>query len=149
MDAQLLLFILRLISAALLLGIVAVIFIALWRDYQHSVTAANVQRRIYGQLVELHTEASESAVDETGVIHPLLPLTSIGRAPSNTIPIEDDFASSEHALLALRQGQWWLEDRDSRNGTSINGLVISKPVVVTDGDVIGVGGRRFRIDLDR
>jgi pSer/pThr/pTyr-binding forkhead associated (FHA) protein len=148
-DVQLVLFILRIAAALLLLGVIALIFFALWRDFRLVVVQTSAQRRIYGQLVELHSEEGEETDTETEIIHPLLPLTSIGRAPTNTIPIHDDFASAEHALIALRDGQWWLEDRRSRNGTLINGMPIINPIVITSGDVIGVGHHRFRVDIER
>jgi pSer/pThr/pTyr-binding forkhead associated (FHA) protein len=85
----------------------------------------------------------------TGETYPLLPLTSLGRSPTNTIRINDTFASGDHALLAMRSGQWWLEDRRSRNGTMLNDLRVTQPVVVTDGDVIGIGNIKFRVELER
>jgi pSer/pThr/pTyr-binding forkhead associated (FHA) protein len=149
-DVQLVLFLLRIAAALLLLSVVAVIFFALWRDFRLVVVQTSAQRRIYGQLVELHVEEGEETEGaQTEIIHPLLPLTSIGRAPTNTIPIHDDFASAEHALIALRDGQWWLEDRHSRNGTLINGMPIINPIVITSGDIIGVGNHRFRVDIER
>ncbi len=84
----------------------------------------------------------------TGTVYPLTALTSIGRSPTNSIPIDDNFASSEHALVALRNGQWWLEDRSSRNGTLLNGMQVTQPVIVTDGDIITIGKIALRIDLD-
>ncbi len=146
MTVEIILFVLRLVSGAILLGIMGVLFLALWRDYQSAIVQTQAQRRIYGRLVEV-TENDENYAD-TEVYYPLLPLTSIGRAPTNTIPLNDDFASGEHALVALRNGQWWLEDRQSRNGTLINGLPIHDPIVITDGDIIGVGHRRFRVELE-
>ncbi|MBK8025667.1 MAG: FHA domain-containing protein [Chloroflexi bacterium] len=145
-DIDLILFFLRLISGAILLGILAVAFVTLWRDYRSAVEKTSVQRRVYGQMIEV--EEIEDGYQDTNVSYPLLPLTSIGRGLTNSIPISDDFASSEHALLALRDGQWWLEDRNSRNGTTINGLPIVDPIIVTDGDIVGVGSRRFRIHLE-
>jgi len=145
-TVEIILFVLRLVSGAILLGIMGVLFLALWRDYQSAIVQTQAQRRIYGRLVEV-TENDENYAD-TEVYYPLLPLTSIGRAPTNTIPLNDDFASGEHALVALRNGQWWLEDRQSRNGTLINGLPIHDPIVITDGDIIGVGHRRFRVELE-
>lgn len=148
MDAELILFILRLVSGALLLGILAVLFVTLWRDYHRAMVETTAQRRIYGRLVVVHENDDDESYSDTEISFPLLPLTSIGRAPTNTIPVDDDFASGEHALLALRNGQWWLEDRQSRNGTTINGLPIRDPIIITDGDVVGVGSQRFRIHLE-
>ena len=84
----------------------------------------------------------------TGETYPLLPLTSLGRSPTNTVPINDSFASSEHALVAFRNGQWWLEDRRSRNGTLLNDMPVTQPVVITDGDIIGIGKIKFRLELE-
>lgn len=148
MDAEIILFILRLVSGALLLGILAVLFVTLWRDFHRAIVETTAQRRIYGKLVVVHENDDDESYSDTEVSFPLLPLTSIGRAPTNTVPVHDDFASGEHALLALRNGQWWLEDRQSRNGTTINGLPIRDPIIITDGDVVGVGSQRFRIHLE-
>jgi FHA domain. len=48
----------------------------------------------------------------------------------------------------MRNGQWWLEDRKSRNGTTLNGMPVTQSVIVTDGDIIGIGKMRFRLDLE-
>jgi pSer/pThr/pTyr-binding forkhead associated (FHA) protein len=61
--------------------------------------------------------------------------------------VNDTFASSEHALVAMRDGQWWLEDRQSRNGTTINEIPINQAVVIADGDIIGIGTVRYRVNL--
>lgn len=146
MTTDVILFLLRLIAGGLLLGILAVLFIVMYRDYRGAVTQVEANRRVYGRLVMV--EETPDGYIPNGKLYPLLPLTSLGRSPTNTIHIPDDFASSEHALVALRGGQWWLEDRHSRNGTTINGLALTQPVVITDGDVIGIGTRRFRLELE-
>ncbi len=140
------LFSLRVIAGGLLLGVLAVLFAVMWRDYRGAVAQVEASRRAYGRLAVVE-ETAEGYLP-MGKLYPLLPLTSIGRSPTNTIHIPDDFASSEHALIALRGGQWWLEDRQSRNGTTINGLGLTQPVIITDGDVIGIGKRLFRLELE-
>jgi pSer/pThr/pTyr-binding forkhead associated (FHA) protein len=84
----------------------------------------------------------------TGEVYPLRPLTSIGRSPTNSIVISDNFASSEHALISLKEGRWWLEDRNSRNGTVLNGEAISSPIIVTDGDIISIGNTHLKLTFD-
>ncbi len=55
---------------------------------------------------------------ETGRATPLLPgRTRIGRDPHNDIMIPDDTISSEHAVIELAGGRYWLEDLRSTNGT--------------------------------
>ncbi len=146
MSLETTLLLLRLISALLLVGFLAAIFILLWREFHRSTCAQPLLRRSYGRLIVLHQ--IDGRYLTTGESYPLQPLTSLGRSPTNTIRIEDTFASGEHALLALRHNQWWLEDRQSRNGTLLNDVPITQPVVITAGDIIGIGSLRFRLELE-
>ncbi|MEA3341299.1 MAG: FHA domain-containing protein, partial [Chloroflexota bacterium] len=58
------------------------------------------------------------------------------------------YASTQHTLLTWREGQWWLEDQGSRNGTRLNSARISSPTVVSTGDVIGVGHTELKLELE-
>jgi hypothetical protein len=140
------LFILRLISAVVLLGILGALFVVIWRDYYASALQAQHSRRTYGTLVGL-VQADKQFLS-TGTKYPLLPITSLGRAPTNTVLINDTFASSEHAIIALKNGQWWLEDRNSTNGTLLNGEAVTMPIIVTDGDIVGIGKFFFKLSLE-
>jgi hypothetical protein len=145
-ELAVILFVLRVISALLLIGLLIALLALLWRDYRRALSVVGETRRAHGLLVALHEVDGGYAM--SGDVHPLLPLTSLGRAPTNTVQVNTSFASGEHALIARRGGQWWLEDRGSRNGTMLNGALISRPVVVTNGDIIGIGTHLFRIDLE-
>lgn len=147
MTIETTLFLLRVLSGGLLFLLLIVLLVVLWRDYRSAALQVESNRRAYGRLTAMQVlDGTEMLTGET---YPLLPLTSIGRATSNTIPIEDAFASQQHALLALRNGSWWLEDRHSRNGTMLNGIAITQPIIVTEGDVIGIGNIRFRVELEK
>lgn len=146
MNLALALFLLRVLSAALLLTLLIALFLIIWREYRSTIIQVSASRRAHGLLVALQ-EVDGSYV-MTGDVYPLLPLTSLGRAPTNTIQVDTTFASSEHALIARRNGQWWLEDRRSRNGTTLNGALINRPVVITNGDIVGIGTIHFRVDLE-
>jgi hypothetical protein len=147
MDTELLLFLLRLVSGALLLAFLALVIVILWRDYHGAEQEASANRRSYGLL--LVVRQFEGAYLLTSETYPLFPLTTLGRAPTNTITIQDTFASNEHALIALRNSQWWLEDRKSRNGTLLNGMAVIQPIIVTDGDVISIGNMSFKLQIER
>jgi pSer/pThr/pTyr-binding forkhead associated (FHA) protein len=141
---DILLLALRILLAILLYAFLAAVLLMLWRDLREA-TADREPTRRDGHLIVLET------VDETlaaGKTFPLQSVTSIGRSPSNTIPVPDTYASAQHALLTWREGQWWLEDRDSRNGTLLNGTRISSPTVISAGDVIGIGGAQLKLELE-
>ena len=145
-TTDLILLLLRFVSGLLLIGVLLTLFLIIWREYRSMSVQIEARRRSYGQLVVLREIDGRLMV--TGENYPLLPLTSMGRAPTNTIPINDNFASSEHALVAMRNGQWWVEDRKSRNGTLLNDLPVTEPMVVMHGDIIGIGNVKFRLELE-
>lgn len=144
MTMDILLLVLRLLLAALLYAFLATVLVTVWRDLRQATASRETGRRS-GQLVVLQTKDETL---ETGTSFPLRLITSIGRAPGNTITISDTYASSQHALLAWREGQWWLEDQGSRNGTLLNDTPITGPTVVSAGDVIGIGRTQLKLELD-
>lgn len=143
MSNEVILLILRVISGLLLLSFLAAIFRVLQRD---QVAGIDVNRQSYGYLVVL--QEIDGHYHLTGDKYALKPITSLGRSPTNTVPISDSFASSEHALVTLRQGHWWLEDRNSRNGTMLNNVPVKQPVIIAQGDIIGIGQIRLRLEID-
>jgi hypothetical protein len=140
---DILLLVLRILLAVLLYAFLAAVLVMLWRDLRQATTGRETSRQA-GRLVVLRS-ADDALAD--GIAFPLQPVTSIGRSPTNTIPIPDTYASAQHTLLTFREGQWWLEDRGSRNGTLLNGTRISDPTVVSAGDVIGVGRTQLKLEL--
>jgi len=139
------LFALRVISGLVLLAFVGVLTGLLWRDYRAVARELELRQRRRGRLVVTRAEGLPLKL---GSSYALLPLTSVGRGLTNTISLNDTFASAEHALFTLRGGQWWLEDRGSSNGTMLNGYRLEEPTVISAGDVVGVGRVDLRVELD-
>lgn len=63
----------------------------------------------------------------------------IGRGSDCQIRLDDDYSSTRHARLFLSEGQWWVEDLGSTNGTYLNRRKVSAPMVVSQGDQIQIG----------
>ena len=72
------------------------------------------------------------------------PLT-IGRSSESGLVIRDDYTSSHHARLVLWGDQWMLQDLDSTNGTSHDGVRVASPVQVKVGAPIKVGATTFEL----
>ena len=74
---------------------------------QPAQTEAPPPKARYGKLVVVEPGNSRLA---PGTVYTLQAVTSLGRKPSNSIVLEDDFISSEHSLISWRDGRPWVED---------------------------------------
>lgn len=70
---------------------------------------------------------------------------TIGRADDSAFVLNDDYASSHHARLISRDGDWYLEDLDSRNGTFLNGQRVEQPEKLQPGMEIRIGRTTLRL----
>jgi len=71
--------------------------------------------------------------------------TVIGRDPDCEIVLDDDRVSRRHARLAFAGGAWRLDDLDSKNGTSLQGLPMRQAALGRDG-WISFGGLLARFE---
>ncbi len=70
--------------------------------------------------------------------------TTIGRSKKNDICIPDPFLSSSHARIFFADGDFYLEDMGSTNGTLYNGKYIGNYTVpLQNGDKVGFGNVTF------
>ncbi|KLL10772.1 MULTISPECIES: FHA domain-containing protein [Protofrankia] len=75
-----------------------------------------------------------------GTILPLGPTpVTIGRAQDSTLVLEDDFASARHARLVPHDGQWFVEDLGSTNGTYLDRTKVTSPMPVPLGAPVRIG----------
>jgi predicted component of type VI protein secretion system len=69
----------------------------------------------------------------SGVTHELVDeAITIGRAPDNTIVVNDPSISTHHAQLLLEGDTYRLKDLDSTNGTRVNGKPVTETVLRFD-----------------
>jgi pSer/pThr/pTyr-binding forkhead associated (FHA) protein len=64
---------------------------------------------------------------------------SIGRANDSTLVLDDDYASSRHARLYADNGQWYVEDLGSTNGTYLDRAKLTGATPVPLGVPIRIG----------
>jgi FHA domain len=65
---------------------------------------------------------------------------TMGRSPGCAVALEDDtFTSSVHARVYRRNGELWLEDLGSTNGTWLNDERVRTPSRLQRGDRVKVG----------
>lgn len=141
---EIVLLIIRILLIVLLYSFLGLIVILLWRDVRSAERreAASTTPALAARLVVLE------GIDglDSGTAYTLKAYTSLGRADSNTIELPDTYCSAEHALVVWRNKRWWLEDRDSRNGTLLNGQAVETPTVIGSGDEIRFGRINLRFE---
>jgi pSer/pThr/pTyr-binding forkhead associated (FHA) protein len=75
-----------------------------------------------------------------GTTIPLGPTpVTIGRAADSTLVLEDDFASARHARLVPHDGQWFVEDLGSTNGTYLERTKVTSPMPIPLGAPVRIG----------
>ncbi len=116
---------------------------SLYRDLRTAEASQAAARVGLGRLRVVESPEGEPPM---GQPISLGPINSIGRNVNNTIFVEDDFASANHAILTFRGRSWFIEDRGSTNGTFVNGHRIDRPVALSYGDEIAIGRVRMRLE---
>lgn len=126
------LLILRIALAASLYAFLGLAFYQLWRDLKEQTSlAASRQPPVLGLLRQAAGEMTPSRFN--------LPEVIIGRDPACDCTLEDSTVSAQHTRLSFRQGQWWVEDLRSTNGTYLNEEPVTTPMVITSGDQLRCG----------
>jgi pSer/pThr/pTyr-binding forkhead associated (FHA) protein len=142
--------ILRILLLILQLSFLALLYLILFgfarsllRDLRSAERAQMASQAGIGRLAVLESPDDEPPV---GRAISLGPINSLGRNVNNTIYVEDDFVSANHAMLTFRGRSWFIEDQGSTNGTYVNGHRIDRAVALSFGDELTVGRVRMRLE---
>ncbi len=72
----------------------------------------------------------------------------MGRASSSEIVVEDDLVSKQHAAIYYKNGDFIIDDLNSKNGTFVNGQLIER-AKLEDGDRIKLGKTEYLFKMLR
>jgi len=72
----------------------------------------------------------------------------LGRDPSSDLIVDDELVSKQHAAIYFKNGEFILDDLNSKNGTYLNEELVER-AKLKDGDVIKVGNREYLFRLLR
>jgi hypothetical protein len=145
MPLDVVLLVIRIAIALILYAFLGIVLISVLRDIRAMGRHLDERQAAPGRLVVIEYE---DMATEAGQVYPLKRLTTLGRGPTNTIVLQDSFASVSHAQIAYRSGQWWIEDQQSHNGTLLNDMPITEAVVLSSGDIIGIGQTKLQVEID-
>jgi pSer/pThr/pTyr-binding forkhead associated (FHA) protein len=64
---------------------------------------------------------------------------TVGRAAGCQITMDDTYVSQLHARVFRRDGQFYVEDLGSTNGTYLNRKKVTAPIAIRRGDRLQIG----------
>jgi pSer/pThr/pTyr-binding forkhead associated (FHA) protein len=146
---------------ALKYGLLALLFLFIWRATRWVVRGLNVDR-----APSLPSTGRRAAAGSTGGPIPTTLLVhsgdgakpkpvrleaglTVGRAPECELRLDDTYASSQHARIFGKNGSWYVEDLGSTNGTFVNGSQVDGLSPLAFGDEIQVGQVKLRLERAR
>ena len=132
MSGQLVLVLRVLLALALYLFLCLTLWL-IWQDLRRAGFEA-MRPKIPPLRLQVHTVGAD----------PLFraytqPEVTLGRDPICELWLEDEAISARHAKFSYHHGQWWIEDLNSTNGTSLNRSRLTTATVLTNGDEIRCG----------
>jgi hypothetical protein len=77
--------------------------------------------------------------DQVGRRYPLGDEITVGRAAGCQVTVDDTYVSQLHARVFTRDGQLFVEDLGSTNGTYLNRVKVAGPMGMQKGDRLQVG----------
>jgi pSer/pThr/pTyr-binding forkhead associated (FHA) protein len=138
--------ILRILFIVLIYLFLMQVIIAITRDLRKTEASgegiASNGPPVLGHLIVVDSGPSNLL---PGTRFDLEPQTTIGRGPTNTIRITDNFISSEHTRLWFRNGIWYVQDAGSVNGTYVNNQPAREALPAKLGDLVRVGYIQFKL----
>lgn len=117
-------------------------FASLWREMRAEEAVA---ARPAG-LAYLVVQRTHRGGPRSGDRLPLRAVTSLGRDAGNDVVLNDEAASAKHAVVSFSDGEWWIEDAGSTNGTVVNGTKIWQRERLHYGDEVQVGRIGLRLE---
>lgn len=130
-------------------AVVAVLYLFLWqvvaviwRDLRRSTASEADVAHPMGRLVVVSGGATSY---RPGHAFPILGTATIGRGAGNAVILGDGFVSTNHAVIAFRDGAWWVTDLDARNGTWVNAEKVEGETRIQPGDILTIGQVKLKL----
>ncbi len=130
---------LRILAALALYAFLAGALFLLWQTLRQQTEALHRQQMVKLSLAIMLEDNEQKTIEFNS------PEILVGRDPECDLILADGTVSARHARISHRQGQWWVEDWNSTNGTRLNEEVLVVPAVITGGDVIACGQARIMV----
>lgn len=156
MSLEWALLVLRLLTIIVLYAFLVIVVVIIWRELRASIPTTpsgadqptHTSSKAPAGRLRLVSAGEIEIPGQAGEMFALVPCSTLGRASDNHVVLSDACVSLYHARIELRDGMWWLFDLGSRNGTRLNGVSLSRPMPLVNGDLISIGQVQLRFEVD-
>ncbi|TME62207.1 MAG: FHA domain-containing protein [Chloroflexi bacterium] len=134
---------------AVRIGFLVLLYLFLIRAFAALQAALSSEEAVAARpsgIAHLVVQRSVRGAPRVGDRLPLRAVNAIGRDAGNDVVLNDEAASAKHALLEFAEGEWWIEDSGSTNGTLVNGEVVRSRERVQYGDEVAIGRVALRLE---
>lgn len=138
-------YIFTLIIYLFIFGVIRLIYLDVKKMSRFENESVNVSGMETASLKTLHSKNNTNT--ELKNRYMIYDEAVIGRDKSCDIILREKYISSQHVRIWYEDGEWYLEDLESRNGTSINGQRIRGEVILDPQDEIAIGDLHFVFEL--
>ncbi|MDX9865682.1 MAG: FHA domain-containing protein [Anaerolineaceae bacterium] len=130
----------RILFALVIYAFLGWVILTIWHEIRLKSQLINVTRipRISLSPVDFSEQNRQEFYDAEVVI---------GRDPSCDYYLPHDTVSARHALLSYHHNNWWIEDLDSTNGTTLNNERVNTPTVIISEDRLRCGKINLMITI--
>lgn len=135
----------RILFAISLLGFLFLVIRTTLRELQQPITSAIRSRTPKARAELLSVAGEDGSVIPEGLLFEIQGVTTIGRAQTARVVLDDVSVSAQHALIRPVDDAWTIEDLGSLNGTQVNGRRIDRPSDLVCGDALQFGRVRLRL----
>ena len=147
MTLDVFLLILRLLLIVLLYLFLMQVVIAITRDLRKTTAiqefGTGKAEPVLGHLIVVDSGPSQQI--KPGASYNLLSQNTIGRGPTSDVLLSESFISGEHTRMWYRNGNWYVQDAGSTNGTFLNNQPAREALPARIGDIVQVGYIRFKL----
>ena len=130
-----------------LLIIVIIYIIKFWalRIMYKDIKGGN-RRRVSRQLgLEVIKVGDNKSNLKVGSVIPIHSKMTIGRREDNLLVLHDQYVSGHHAVIFIKNNEYFIKDLDSTNGTLLNGKRLDKVLTLKLDDEIIIGEYIFKV----
>lgn len=136
----------RIVLKVLIIVVIYIIILWALRIMYKDIKGGNRRKKVTKKLglEVIHIGDNRSNL-KIGSVIPIHAKLTIGRKEDNLLILHDQYVSGHHAVIFVKNNEYFIKDLNSTNGTELNGERIDKILSLKLDDEISIGEYVFKV----